>query len=314
FRGVKGLPIDHMGIVQGFDPKKGLLFTFEQSYVKRQNEFCQNVGAGAKPRIWCLPGDPYDKERDFFDKNICKQVQTGEDNDLDRFAGGIRLNWHRDKNAYDVWSPEEFKPENTRIVPIVECVRETQKACPSLGRVKYVSETNDPKEYKRYKKSTWAKADPDCIFKKASQLSQISLTLLQSVMAQESAGRQFATSTYKDPSVPGGIDHARGYTQLIEPTAAGMGIGMKQIFDPYYNICGGVHYFSGQLKKYKVVECALAAYNGGPASIQNALAGYNGPPGPAKKAWMAKQCRENAKYSETRHYVQVIADDWHSRI
>ncbi len=177
---------------------------------------------------------------------------------------------------YDVSSRSQFSTGNVRLAGIGACVKETEGACPSTGTANHAGRT-------------WKTADRHCVFKKASALYQVPYSLLKSVMAQESGGNQFAQSAY-----------AYGYTQMIPETAAGMGIGMDRIFDPYYNICGGVEYLARQLKAFGSVECALAAYNAGPYDYQ-------------VQTKDPKICA-NHRYAETANYVRSISAMWERNI
>jgi len=81
--------------------------------------------------------------------------------------------------------------------------------------------------------------------------------------------------------------NARGLMQLMPRTAQLMGVADS--FDPEQNIEGGTRYLSDLLKKYKNnLTLALAAYNAGPATVDNY--GHRVPP-----------------YLETMKYVQRIA-------
>ena len=173
---------------------------------------------------------------------------------------------------YDVKSRSEFRTSQVQLAGIGPCVKQTEAICPQTGTA-------------QHRGRSWRTADPTCIFKKASEIYRVPYSLLRSVLGQESGGRQFAESAY-----------AQGYTQMTPETAAGMGIGQDKVFDPYYNICGGVEYLSRQLKNIGNVECALAAYNAGPydREVQSKDAGV---------------CR-NHRYSETRNYVVSITAAW----
>lgn len=54
---------------------------------------------------------------------------------------------------------------------------------------------------------------------------------------------------------------ARGYTQLMPDTAAGLGVNPN---NPLQNLQGGATYFAQQIAAFGSVEDALAAYNAGP--------------------------------------------------
>ncbi len=177
---------------------------------------------------------------------------------------------------YDVKSRAEFQTTQVQLAGVSACVQQTQAACPQIGTA-------------QHRGRTWRTADPTCIFKKASGIYHVPYSLMRALLGQESGGQQFAESAY-----------AQGYTQLAPGTAAGMGIGADKIFDPYYNICGGMEYLARQLKTSGSVECALAAYNAGPYDSQ-------------VQTKDASVCR-NHRYDETRNYVQSITAVWEKQM
>jgi soluble lytic murein transglycosylase-like protein len=78
---------------------------------------------------------------------------------------------------------------------------------------------------------------------------------------------------------------ARGLTQLMPGTAAGLGVG--DVLDPIQNLDGGAKYLRQQLDAFGGdVTRALAAYNAGPGAVQR----YGGVP----------------PYAETQNYVRVV--------
>ncbi|MBI2444959.1 peptidoglycan DD-metalloendopeptidase family protein [Candidatus Micrarchaeota archaeon] len=174
--------------------------------------------------------------------------------------------------AYDVRTRAEFQTTQVQLAGVTACVKQVESACPQTGTA-------------TYRGRSWRTADPTCIFKKASELYHVPYSLLRSVLGQESGGRQFAESKY-----------AQGYTQMTPGTAAGMGIGQDKVFDPYFNICGGVEYLSRQLRTSGNVECALAAYNAGPYDRE-------------VQTKNANTCR-NHRFGETRNYVVSITAAW----
>jgi soluble lytic murein transglycosylase-like protein len=78
---------------------------------------------------------------------------------------------------------------------------------------------------------------------------------------------------------------ARGLTQLMPATAAGLGV--TDVLDPLQNLDGGAKYLRQQLDAFGGdVTRALAAYNAGPGAVQR----YGGVP----------------PYAETQNYVRVV--------
>jgi soluble lytic murein transglycosylase-like protein len=78
---------------------------------------------------------------------------------------------------------------------------------------------------------------------------------------------------------------AKGLTQLMPGTAAGLGV--TNIFDPAQNLNGGAKYLRQQLDAFGGdVTKALAAYNAGPGAVQR----FGGVP----------------PYSETQNYVRIV--------
>jgi soluble lytic murein transglycosylase-like protein len=78
---------------------------------------------------------------------------------------------------------------------------------------------------------------------------------------------------------------ARGLTQLMPGTAAGLGV--TDVTDPLQSLEGGARYLAQQLKAFGGdVTKALAAYNAGPGAVQR----YGGVP----------------PYAETQGYVQKV--------
>ena len=78
---------------------------------------------------------------------------------------------------------------------------------------------------------------------------------------------------------------AKGLTQLMPGTAAGLGV--TDILDPAQNLNGGAKYLKQQLDAFGGdVTKALAAYNAGPGAVQR----FGGVP----------------PYSETQNYVRIV--------
>ena len=78
---------------------------------------------------------------------------------------------------------------------------------------------------------------------------------------------------------------AKGLTQLMPATAAGLGV--TDVFDPVQSLNGGAKYLKQQLDAFGGdVTKALAAYNAGPGAVQR----FGGVP----------------PYSETQNYVRIV--------
>lgn len=107
----------------------------------------------------------------------------------------------------------------------------------------------------------------------------ISPSLLEAVVAQESAYRTLAVSR----------KGAKGLTQLMPGTAHD--IGVLRPFDPLANLRGGARYLRRQLDRFRRVDLALAAYNAGPE--RRALAEGRVP-----------------RIAETQFYVRSVLSNW----
>jgi soluble lytic murein transglycosylase-like protein len=87
-----------------------------------------------------------------------------------------------------------------------------------------------------------------------------------------------------DPNA-GSSAGARGLTQLMPGTAAGLGV--TNVLDPLQSLDGGAKYLRAQLDAFGGdVTKALAAYNAGPGAVQR----YGGVP----------------PYAETQNYVRAV--------
>jgi soluble lytic murein transglycosylase-like protein len=98
--------------------------------------------------------------------------------------------------------------------------------------------------------------------------------LISAVMETESGFRPDAVS-------PAG---AQGLMQLMPGTARALGV--DDPYDPRQNVLGGAEYLRRQLGHFGTVEKALAAYNAGPAAVEQ----YGGIP----------------PFSETQNYVRRV--------
>ena len=75
---------------------------------------------------------------------------------------------------------------------------------------------------------------------------------------------------------------ARGLTQLMPATAAGLGVDPS---DPAQNLLGGARYLAAQLQRFGRADLALAAYNAGPTAVTKA-GGI--PPYPETQAYVTR--------------------------
>ncbi|GEM_PF-3234832 len=260
----------YITIEHGANPRVETTIGYLQHADKREGELVKTgevIGTSGKTGSAKVPSVYFELRRGGLAQRdvetICKSAPAAVTPVVHPVASG---------GVYDVKSRAEFQATQVQLAGITSCVRQTEAACPQTATA-------------QHRGRTWRTAETTCIFKKASEIYRVPYSLLRSVLGQESGGRQFAESAY-----------AQGYTQMTPETAAGMGIGQDKVFDPYYNICGGVEYLSRQLKNIGNVECALAAYNAGPFDSQ-------------VQTKDAVVCR-NHRYAETRNYVQSITAAW----
>lgn len=115
------------------------------------------------------------------------------------------------------------------------------------------------------------------LINEAAQTHSVDRNLVAAVIAQESAGNQFALSRAG----------AKGLMQLMDGTAVSLGV--TRSFDPKQNINGGARYLRQMLDRHNGDErLALASYNAGPGAVDK----YRGIP----------------PYRETRQYVRSVLD------
>jgi len=109
----------------------------------------------------------------------------------------------------------------------------------------------------------------------AAKANGVDPALLAGLVKQESGFKPDAGS-------PAG---ARGLTQLMPATAAGLGV--SNVLDPVQNLNGGAKYLKQQLDAFGGdVAKALAAYNAGPGAVKR----FGGIP----------------PYAETQNYVRIV--------
>ena len=124
----------------------------------------------------------------------------------------------------------------------------------------------------------WMQVDLNDVILRQCRIWQVDPLLVEIVIRHES---NF------DPQVvsPAG---AVGLMQLMPGTASGLGV--SNLYDVEQNVAGGVHYLAIQLERFGSVPLALAAYNAGPAAVDE----YGGVP----------------PYSETQYYVDTIYGEY----
>jgi hypothetical protein len=121
------------------------------------------------------------------------------------------------------------------------------------------------------------------ILARAGKVHNLDVDLLASVVKAESAGNTRALSHAG----------ARGLMQLMPGTATGLGV--EDSYKPDQNVRGGSAYLDTLLTQYHDnLALALAAYNAGPAAVDN----YHGIP----------------PYHETRAYVARVIHEFNRRV
>jgi len=159
-----------------------------------------------------------------------------------------------------------------------------EKCGPSKDDLNYISLLDlyyiNPKLLKRkiaYMKVRDARKEIKVAIKHFSYLHNMDEHLIMAIVKKESYFNPKARS-YKN---------AKGLMQLMPGTAKEMGV--KDIFNPFENLIGGIKYFKLMLTKFNGDErLALAAYNAGPYTVIR----YKGIP----------------PYSETIDYVNTILE------
>lgn len=115
--------------------------------------------------------------------------------------------------------------------------------------------------------------------------------LMTALVMAESSGDARAVS-------PSG---AIGLTQLMPATAADLGINP---YDPWQNLQGGSRYLAQQLRRFKTIPLALAAYNAGPGNVQ----AYGGiPPFTETQNYVVRVMNLYAMYSGQSGLPQTTA-------
>ena len=102
----------------------------------------------------------------------------------------------------------------------------------------------------------------ESIINDASEKYEVPSSLIKSVIAAESAGRNEVSSKVG----------AKGLMQLMDGTAKSMGVNNS--YDPVQNIMGGTKYLKSLMDKFSNLDNVIAAYNAGPGNVQK----YNGVP------------------------------------
>lgn len=115
----------------------------------------------------------------------------------------------------------------------------------------------------------YARHRPLCLFTGHEDLGQIASAaekkyglprgLMSAIVSVESGSRPHRIS----------FAGAMGPAQLMPGTARLLGV--KDPFDPQEAIDGGARYLSAQLKRFKRVDLAVAAYNAGPGSVNGSI-------------------------------------------
>ncbi len=98
----------------------------------------------------------------------------------------------------------------------------------------------------------------EAVIEATARRHQIDPALVRAVIAVESGGNRLAVSA----------KGAKGLMQLMPGTARE--VGVRRIFDAAENVRGGVAYLAAQLRRFRDVKLALAAYNAGPAAVARA--------------------------------------------
>lgn len=120
----------------------------------------------------------------------------------------------------------------------------------------------------------------DSIITRMSTRFGVDPDLVRAVATQESC-------FYSNITSPVG---AKGLMQLMPKTARLM--GTKDAYNPEQNLRGGVRYLAKLQRQFDDIELVLAAYNAGPGNVMK----YGGIP----------------PFSETRHYVTVVLENYRS--
>lgn len=109
----------------------------------------------------------------------------------------------------------------------------------------------------------------------AGQKYGVDPLLIAAVITQESAYRINAVSS----------KGARGLMQVMPDTARAMGYDPDDMFTPAIAIDAGTNYLARQLRDFKKLDLALAAYNAGPGNVRKY--GNTVPPFPETTSYVA---------------------------
>lgn len=316
------------GLRRGFDPVKGYLkevgpsmeeYVPDSMFAKRTAEFMVEVAAGKKPDpnkfFGDLAPDPISITGGIADPRLGFLHKTMSLADTGQMAASLaktfglsvtslfrpgaitssgNLSDHGFGLAADLSNGSHPTPQmdalsnalrplfGTIIKQLIYRDKDQNKGYPIPNHMNHVHVAFLPdKEFSlnsgRIGKSALKGSPFAAIFAAAAQRFGIPAALLQAVTKAESGF---------DPRAGSGAG-AQGLMQLLPSTFAAQHVG-GNIFDPKQNIFAGAKYLSEQLKKFKSIRLALAAYNAGPGAVGS----YGGVP----------------PFSETIAYIARVMD------